>query len=64
MAVLAIRAHLPAMYVGVAVGACVSYIGEEKLSVALGAGHVRMHSTQRIPRFVVIELGQVTDRLP
>ena len=61
---LAIRAHLSAMNVRMAIGALRSYIGKDRLGMALRAGHIRMHAAQRVFRFVVIEFGDRADGLP
>ena len=52
----AIGAHLPAVDVGVAVGAILANVGEDRLDVAIHAFHVLVHATQWVTRFVVIKL--------
>ena len=64
VALLAIRAHLALMNVGVAVGALRAHIGKDHLGVALRAGHSLVQSAQRIFRGVVIEFRNGTNRLP
>ncbi len=64
VALLALRSHLPAMDVGVTIGASMTDVLENRLGMALRAGHALVHPAQRIPGLVVIELGNVADRLP
>ena len=64
MALLTLRAHLATMNVGVAVGALVTYISENRARVTLGTGNTLMHTSQWKVRAGVIELGNVADRLP
>lgn len=64
MALLAVRAQLPAMNIGVAIVAALSDVRKDRLDVALDAGDRLMHAPQRISSLVVIELGNRTDRLP
>ena len=64
MAPLALRSHLAAVNVGMAVGALASDVGEHGVAVALHAGHVFVHATQGIARFVVVEFWNAPDRLP
>lgn len=61
---LAIRAHLSAMNVRMAIGALRSYIGKDRFGMALRAGHSCVHAAQRVFRLVVIEFGDRADRLP
>ena len=61
---LALRTHLPAMDVGVALSAFVSYVSEYKFYVTLRAGHLGMHSAQWVGSFVVIEIRHCADRFP
>lgn len=60
----AIRTHLPAVNVCVAIGAILSHIGEDRLYVTLDAGHFFMHAAQRIVRLIVIELRDRPNRAP
>lgn len=64
MALRTVGAELPAVNVGVAIRAILAYVGEYRLGVASGAGHFFMHPAQRIPRGVVIELGDGPDGSP
>src|SRR5215469_13179927 len=64
MTVLAVRSHLAAVDVRVAVGAVRSYVRKNHFGVALGAAHAFMQAAQRILRFVVIKLGDGADRPP
>ena len=64
MALLAGRAHLAAVNVGVTVGTLRSHVGEYWFGVALGARYVLVHASQRVACLVVIELWKVADRLP
>jgi len=57
MAQFAIRTHLPAMHIGVAVGAVFAHVGEDRFYVASVALYFFMHAAQRIFGFVVIEFG-------
>ena len=61
---LTICAELALVDVGVAVGALLSHIRENRLDVALRAGHSLMHSPQWIASLVMVELGYAADRLP
>jgi hypothetical protein len=62
--VLAIRAHLTAVDVGVAVGAVRSHIREHHFGVALRAADAFVKAAQWILGLVVIKLGNGADRLP
>ncbi len=64
MALIAIRAQLPLMNVGVAVLAAQAHVCEYRFYVTLDAGHGLVHAAQRIPCLVVIEFGNGADRLP
>ena len=64
VALFALRPHLAAMEVGVAVGALVAHIGEHGFGVAFHAGHVLVQAAQRITGLAVIELGHAADGLP
>lgn len=57
MALGAICAELGAVNVGVAIGAVLSNVGENRLGVASRAGHFFMHAAQRVARGVVVEFG-------
>ncbi len=61
---LAVRAHLATVNVGVTVRAVRARIGEHHLGVALGASHILVQAAQGIAGLVVIELGNCPDRLP
>lgn len=64
VALLALRAHLPAVNVGVTIGALFPDIGEHRLGVTLRARHALVHAAQRIARGVVVELWHIADGLP
>lgn len=64
MALLAVGTHLPAMDVGVAIGAVCSCVRKHGLGMALGAGHSLMQATERVFSVVVIELRNCADGLP
>ena len=64
MALLAICSQLPPVNVCMAVLAALADIRENRLDVALGAAHRRMHSSQRIPRLIVIEFRVRAGGLP
>jgi len=64
VALLAIRAELALMNVGVAVLAALPDIAEYGFHMALRASHGLVHSAQRVLRPVVIELRDGADRLP
>lgn len=55
---------LAAMNVGVAIGAILANIGENRFYVAERASHLFVHAAQRIFGFVVIELGDSADGPP
>ena len=57
VAPLAIASHLPPVNVRMAVGALHPDVGEGKPGVALPAAHRLVHSPQRVPRLIVIEVG-------
>ena len=61
---LAIRTHLSAMNIRMAIGALRSNICENGFRMALRAGHIRVHAAQRVFRLFVIEFGDRADRLP
>ena len=64
VALLTIRAELPLVNIGVAILAKVADVCEQQLDMALHAGHRLMHPAQRIPRLIVVELGNGADRPP
>jgi hypothetical protein len=61
---LAIRAQLTLVNIGVAVLAALTDIGENHLHVTLDASDAGVHAPQRIARLVVVELGNSADRPP
>lgn len=61
---LAVSPHLAAMNIGVTVSAIGTGVGEDGLGMTLGAGHAFVQTAQRVPGFVVIELGDGADGLP
>lgn len=64
MALLAVRAHLPAMHIRVAIRAALAHVGEHRLGVAQYAFHFFVHAAQRVPRFVVVEFRYWANRFP
>jgi hypothetical protein len=64
VALLAVRAHLALVDVGVAVGALRPDIRKDHLRVALRAGHAFVQAAQRVLRGVVIEFRNGADRFP
>lgn len=64
MAGLALRAHLSAMDICVAIGAFLPNIGKYKFYVALVACDFGMHSAQRIRSLAVIEIWYSPDWFP
>jgi len=64
VALLAIRAQLALVNVGVAVLAALTDVGENHLDVTLRASDGHVHAAQRIAGLVVVELGNGADRLP
>ena len=64
VALLAIRTHLPAVNIRVAVGAILSHVGEDRFYVALNARYFFVHAAQWIVRLVVIKLRHRADRTP
>ncbi len=64
MALLAAGPHLPAVHIGMAVGALVSNIAENWFGMALRTGDILVHAAQRIAGLIVVELGDRPDRLP
>jgi hypothetical protein len=64
VALLAIRAQLTLVNIGVAVLAALTDVRENHLHVTLDASDAAVHTAQRIARLVVIELRNCADRLP
>jgi len=64
VALLAIRAQLTLVNIGVAVLAALPDVGENHLHVTLDASDTGVHTAQRIARLVVVELRNCADRLP
>ena len=65
VAIRAVGSQLPAMDVGMAIGAGMAYVSKHHLGVTLRAGADRgMHATERIPGFVMVEIRHRPDRLP
>lgn len=64
VALLAAGAELALVDVGMTIGALFSHIRKYRFDVALGTGDSLMHTTQREMGLAVVELRQVTDRLP
>lgn len=64
MATLAVGSELPAMNVGVAIGAARAHVLECQAEVALCARHICMHTAQRIAGLVMIEFRIRANRFP
>ena len=64
VALLAIRAQLTLVNIGMAVLAALTDVGENHLHVTLDASDAGVHAAQRIARLVVVELRNGADRLP
>jgi hypothetical protein len=64
VALLAIRAQLTLVNIGVAVLAALTDVGENHLYVTLDASDASVHAAQRISRLIVVELRNCPDRLP
>jgi hypothetical protein len=60
----AIRAKFPQVNVGVAIGAVLADVGEDRVRVALRAGNSRVRAAQRVSSLIVIEFGNGTNRAP
>ena len=61
---LTIGAELALVNVGMAILAALADVGEDRLGVALGAGHGLMQAAKRIMRLVVIELRNGANDFP
>jgi len=61
---LAVRAQLPLVNVGVAILAALSNVSENRPDVTFSATHRLMHAAQRIFCLVVIEFRNSSDRFP
>lgn len=64
VATFTIRAKLPAMNVGMAIGAAGTCVLEAQAGMALSAGYLQVHAPQWIARTLMIKLGVRSDRLP
>ncbi len=64
MTLVARGAKLTLVNVGVAVRALGADVRKNKTGVALHAGDLLVHSAERVTRLVVVEFGDVADRLP
>ena len=64
VALLAVRAQLPLVNVGVAILAALSNVSENRPDVTFSATHRLMHAAQRIFCLVVIEFRNSSDRFP
>jgi hypothetical protein len=64
MALLAIRAELPPMNVGVAIGTLRAHVAEYRLCMALDAIDFGMHTPQGVAGRIVVEFRDRADRLP
>src|SRR5579864_810745 len=64
VALLAVRAQLALVNVGVAVLATLSNVGENRPNVTFSAAHGLVHTAQRISGLVVIEFRNAADWLP
>ncbi|MBV8052539.1 MAG: hypothetical protein JOZ80_15220 [Acidobacteriaceae bacterium] len=61
---LAIRAQLAAMNIGVAILAALPNVAENGFHVTLGTGNRLMHAKQRISGLIVVEFGHCANGLP
>lgn len=64
MALLAVASHLPAMKIGMTIGALVSNMGKNKIDMALAAGEPGVHSLKRERRVPMIEFWRGPESLP
>lgn len=64
VALLALRAELPAVNIGMAVRALRAHVGEDQARVTQAALHGFMHAAQRIACLVMVEFRKIADRLP
>jgi len=64
VAVFAACAKLTAMNIRMAIGALFADVLKDKAGVAGGASNILMHSTERIARAVMVELGEGANGLP
>ena len=64
MAFFAIRSHLSAVQIGMAIGAVHTRVREHRPRMTLRAADAHVLSTQRILGFVVIEFGECSNRFP
>ena len=64
VALLATCAELALVDIGVTIGALVTHIRENRLRVALRAGHRCVHASEGKLGLVVVELRDVADRFP
>jgi hypothetical protein len=64
VALLAGRAELPLVDVGMTISALQPNVAEDRFSVTLDAGDTLVHATQRIPRVIVVELRDAPNWLP
>ena len=64
VALLALRAELPAVDVGMAVRALRAHVGEHQARMTQAALHGFVHAAQWITRLVVVEFREIADGLP
>jgi hypothetical protein len=64
MALCAVRPHLTAMNVGMAVGTVRSGIRKHRLGMTLGTSHSLMQAAKRVVRLVMVELRECANRFP
>lgn len=64
VALLALRAELSAVNIGMAVRALRAHVGENQARVTQAALHGFMHAAQRIARLVMVEFRKIANRLP
>jgi hypothetical protein len=64
MALFARRTKLALVNIGMAIGASLTHVGEDRLDMALRASHTLVHAAERVPRLAVIKLRNVADRFP
>src|SRR4051812_21695846 len=61
---VASRAKLPLMNVGVTISAFFPHVREYELGMTLRARHPSVHASERVTCLIVIELWDLSDRLP
>jgi hypothetical protein len=64
MALVAGRAKLPFVDIGVTISAFLTYVGKNWTGMALSAGHPLVHAAQRKSRLTMVEFRNGADRFP